>query len=215
MILKEHPSHDYVEKSVADLIPFGRNVVTQMTTNAITFGPLDDPLINVTNAVNDLEIKHNAFLANPSLAAAMETSRKVVIKVVNKQNKTVDRVADGAGGVIDQSGFNKTKAFSSPLDRPAKPVVSDHHPVAKGHYYIQCKPQAGNNFLYLIVPVGAVVTKNGNQISIDKAPINEDSDMHPVGDMNNLPSGDQHLYVLSSNRAGMSDLPSPILISVP
>jgi hypothetical protein len=215
MILKQHPSHDYAEMNVPDLMSFAENVVKQLGDNVVTFPSPDEPLVDITAAVGVLRGKHNAFIANPKLHAAELKAKRALIKLLNNNNRYVDKISDGDGGTIDLSGYHKTSAETVTTHKPPTPSLSDHYPVGKSHYYSHCKAQPGNNFIFLVCSLDAVVTKIGDQILVKGGTCCYFSSTHPEADLINLPSGDQYLRMATFNRAGMSELSAPVLISVP
>ena len=186
-----------------------------MTLNVAKFASPDEPLPSITTAVANHQTSYNAFVINPALHAAVAITRKALLKSLNRENKYVDKIAGGDGGVVDMSGFNKTSADSTPAKIPVTPTVDSSSPEGKGHYYVHVIPQVGNSFLFVLSSPGTIVTKVGNMITFKGGTGSVFIDTHPTADLTGLTSGDQNLQVASFNRAGMSELCAPSVISVP
>lgn len=211
-----HPAHDYDVLKAALLIVFGRNVVTQTTTNVGTFGAPSTVIIALlTPAINLLETKNNAYSNNPLLFDAMDTQRKLVVKLLNKLNKVVDGVADGSGEIVMLSGFHKTAGETTPTQVPAMAIIKDSSPVAKGAYYVQVDAQHLCTYIFILCALDAVVTINNHQISVSKGPFSSVMDTHPFAEFTNAPSGDQKLVIIVLNRAGFGPPTPPTTVSVP
>jgi len=211
-----HPAHDYDVLKAALLIVFGRNVVTQTTTNVGTFGAPSTVIIALlTPAINLLETKNNAYSNNPLLFDSMDTQRKLVVKLLNKLNKVVDGVADGSGEIVMLSGFHKTAGETTPTQVPAMAIIKDSSPVAKGAYYVQVDAQHLCTYIFILCALDAVVTINNHQISVSKGPFSSVMDTHPFAEFTNAPSGDQKLVIIVLNRAGFGPPTPPTTVSVP
>ncbi|MEI6817035.1 MAG: hypothetical protein WCL14_10530 [Bacteroidota bacterium] len=215
MILTIHPSHDHNDMSPADLIIFVHNVVVQMNANVATFSDPTVATSALTTCVDDLELKNKAYVDNPKKFSAMDGSKKALLKLVNKENKYIDTVADGEGAIIDLSGFHKTSAESTPTKKPTNAVIKDMHSSGKGNFYVQVNAQGLCTYMFIVCALDATVVFAGHQVSVNKGPMNTYTDTHPFADMHNLPSGDYKLIIVVINRAGMSNPTSPTTISVP
>ena len=104
---------DFVRFTVPELIEFGRNTVTKMTSNA-TFSAPFVPLTQITAAVNDLEVKYNAAQnGGKQQMADMRLAYKTLIVLLRKQSAYVDATAVGSEVVILSSGFHVTSQPAS------------------------------------------------------------------------------------------------------
>ncbi|MEI6815811.1 MAG: hypothetical protein WCL14_04305 [Bacteroidota bacterium] len=216
MILKQHPDHDYRRMQPDKLVPFTNNVIAQTGSNVVTFGAASTVLVtSLTTQIAILVTKNAAYKPNPLLHGAMETQRKVVVKLLNKLNQLVDGIADGDAGIIDLSGFHKTSAESTPGIKPTVCVIHDQYPEGKGGYYVQVDPKPHCTFIFIICALDATVTIVNNQVNVSKGPFSQIIDTHPHAEFANIPSGDQKLVIIALNAAGMSLPTAPVTVSIP
>ena len=100
---------DFIKYSVAEKIPFYRNVIARIKANSITFVTPDKDLASVEGLVNDLDAKlietenggHTATVALHTAEGITDDAFRVLAAYVN-------RIANGDENVILSSGFNTT-----------------------------------------------------------------------------------------------------------
>ena len=100
---------DFLKFPVNDKIEFYKYVAVQMA-NTVLFPALDVPLATINKAIDDLEAAAIAAGDGSHSAIAIRNDKELIADNVFRQVLLyVNKVANGNGTIITQSGFNQSK----------------------------------------------------------------------------------------------------------
>lgn len=212
MILRLKVSLAFLKKPRATKLLFGGNVLNLLKLNAAKYP-------NLPVSLATLQADNDALKAGLIAAATGDKVAKAQLKdIINNWNDDfrdtanfISLQANGSAELISMAGFVATKNESKPLQQagPCK-NFSAAPQKAKGRLTAGCATmEDAAAFLYLALPEGATVVKNGNIMAVTMG----GSTMYLVADthrkviMENLP-GKQPLNVsmCAFNRAGCGPL---------
>ena len=166
MQLKAKVSRDFNQKSAADKVSFGANVILQLTTNGGTFPNLPFTVVQLQAANDDLQDKWDAFQLQGAIAeGAFLESDAIWESMFSKTGLYVEIIADGSIAIINLSGFKFTKTESTPAVRPDSPDSDMVGGSVKGTVTATAKPVKGaKGFIFGMATPDFEITRIGDQI---------------------------------------------------
>ena len=120
---KVNVSYDFVEIYFNDQVSFGENVYSLLFLLPVLFPHVTGGLAALDSANIDLKAKYKAYEKNPSLLDDLKTSQRAWLVVIVAIAAYVHSIANGNSGIIDQSGFHKTKDSTTSVVQPATPII--------------------------------------------------------------------------------------------
>jgi antitoxin (DNA-binding transcriptional repressor) of toxin-antitoxin stability system len=111
----------FIKIPIPQKIEYARDRVTDMTGNPNFVTP-DPPLLLISTAATDLEIKYNkAQGGGPADTIAQNDAEVVLDDLMRDLADYVDDIADGSEVIISSAGFTPTQTIATPVQKPLKP----------------------------------------------------------------------------------------------
>jgi hypothetical protein len=212
---KPKSSLAFIHIPIPDKIVFGRNAISDLTTNAATFPDLP-------HLVADLQAKNHALETTSSEAesgdhekvAAMHNAEKEWDIVFRDDANYVSTIAAGDSEIIRMGGFTPTKAQTDPTQKPVQPenfnVSVD---TQQGSFTAKCNAlDNAKAYVYVSLPDGVSISFSENQVSINAGTqkISLYIDTHRLVHFGGMVSGvKQNVIMFAVNNAGIGPATAP------
>ena len=212
-----HVSLEFKKLPIPAKLVFGRNIVTEMTTNVAQFATPDVGLPVITNLCDVLDTAaQEARGGDHEKIAAMNFIEKTFDSTLTTEAHYVDRIAAGIAAVILLSGFKATASVTSPTVPCAaatnvKGVTSLTIP---GGAHVQCDViDSAVSYQYFFATTSDPIIFTGGFLSLAANPtvVAFGADTHNKFDVTGLPSrATIYLTIIGINRAGIGASNAPV-----
>jgi hypothetical protein len=227
--IKAEVLRDFKKLTPTKKVPFGNEVVSEMTLHPLVFPTPKIPLVDLALINNTLNAKNIAAATGDKEAIEdRDNYLPIWIDAFDQQADYVQGVANGNTTIIEQSGYHSSKTTITNSEVPEKLLIDAEPNKQHGSIHYKAAGSSGKHLSFLAIAVkegqslpgqGVQMEVNGDvlKITVNGTEVFIQPTTQRQGDFNNLsPRGAEvNVVMVAFNPAGISPVSEPVSVMVP